>query len=118
MEKKSEDVSTYSFVIDLLERTPMVGIITSLYHYLRKDTEKCKVCLKKHMKFFMNMFKVIPGIGHLIGVFCYIFGCLYLYRLLALLVRVKLLTYIARCRFDYHLFALLGLAKILITTYR
>lgn len=74
MEKKSEDVSTYSFVIDLLERTPMVGLIKSLYHYLRKDTEKCKVCLKKQMKFYMNMFKVIPGIGHLIGVFCYIFG--------------------------------------------
>lgn len=73
MDKEEEKIEiSYSLFIDLIERCPLLGLIKACYHFLTKNNEKFHSCLQKQLKLFFNTLKITPGIGHIIGLFCYI----------------------------------------------
>ena len=63
----------YWLSIDLIEKIPVIGLLKAIYHYLTNDKQKFKRCLIKQSKIFINVVKIVPGLGHSIGIICYFF---------------------------------------------
>ena len=63
----------YWLSIDLIEKIPVVGLLKAIYHYLTNDKQKFKRCLIKQSKLFIHVMKILPGLGHSIGIICYFF---------------------------------------------
>ena len=66
-------IKEYSKFTDFIERVPITGALKAIYHYLNGDIKKSKICLIKQFKFVINLLKILPGIGHSMGLLAYIF---------------------------------------------
>lgn len=61
-------------LISRVDRLPIIGLFKAIYYYYRKEIIASKNCFRKQMKFLRNLLKIIPGIGHCLGLICYLLG--------------------------------------------